>query len=116
MDALFLEYAAKIWANDSSAASDRARWHTSGYHIRRGEITLEGALEDAHEMLDIIPEQCGIDVQTEEWQEKYLDDPRMIAAMAKVAYAHLRKHDRYAFSGEQDWSVAAESYLKELRS
>ena len=109
----FDDYATKIWKNEQDVARDRLRWHTSGHHIKPGQLTIDDTIEDACEALDIIPEQLGIPASTEDWQNSYMDDSRMIAAMAKVIYGNLNQHGRYGFSSEPDWSVLAADYVKE---
>ena len=109
----FDEYATTIWNNAPDVARDHHRWHASGHHIEPRSISIDEAVEDAHEALDIDPEELGIHVNITEWQHSYLDDPRMIAAMARVAYQGLRQYGRYAFSSEPDWEAAAIVYLKQ---
>ena len=108
----FDDYAAKIW--QKVAAKDRIRWHTSGYHIKPGQLSLDDAIEDSWESLDIIPEELGIPVSTEDWQSTYIDDPKMIAAMAKVIYGNLQQYGRYGFSSEPDWSTYAAEFVEKF--
>jgi len=108
----FDDYASKIWDNEPSVAKDRIRWHTSNYHIKAGQLTIDDTIADALEVLDIIPEEVGISVSTEEWQKKYMDDPRMIVAMAKLIYRKLNKHERYNFNHEPNWEAVAIEYMK----
>ena len=68
---LLSDYATKIWENDSSVAKDRKRWHTSGHHIKAGQLSIDDTIEDACEALDIIPEQVRISLSTQNWQNNY---------------------------------------------
>ncbi|MFW5852609.1 MAG: hypothetical protein ACOCUR_01125 [Nanoarchaeota archaeon] len=108
---LFTEYARLIWENDSYVAADRLRWHSSGYHIRSDSLSIDDAVEDAHEALDIIPENCNIPVSIMDWQEYFIDNPRMISTMASTIYSELKQFDRYSFREEPDWDDAAKKYI-----
>lgn len=108
----FAEYAEKIWKNEPYVSEDRLRWHSSGYHIKQGQLSVDDLVEDAAETLDIIPKEIGIPISIDEWQENYMDDPRMVAAMAKVIYGKLKKYGRYAFDEEPDLDTATEQFLK----
>ena len=110
---LLSDYATKIWENDSSVAKDRKRWHTSGHHIKAGQLSIDDTIEDACEALDIIPEQVRISLSTQNWQNNYMDKPEMIAAMAKIIYKNLNQHGRYAFKQEPNWEAVTKDYVKE---
>lgn len=111
MEIPFQEYAEKIWENDPHIAKDHLRWHTSGYHISDKSISIEDAVEDAFECLDIIPDECKIPVELNEWHNDYFDNPKMISAMASTLYSKLKTFNKYSFDEEPNWEDIAEKYL-----
>jgi hypothetical protein len=89
------EYAKKIWSKD--ARKDYIRWYSSGYHIDDNSISKENLYEQASESLDIIPSDIGIDVDIDKWQDEYMDDEKMVDAMAEVLYKNLKKYRKFKF-------------------
>ncbi len=112
LDERYADYAQKIWKNCSDVSSDRRRWHSSGYHISENSLTIDDALEDAFEALDIIPTSCGIDIDLEVWQDRYMEDPEMLSAMASVLYNNLKRFGKYSFKDEPDWDTYARDFLE----
>ncbi len=110
---IFDDYADKIWSNEYYIAKDRIRWHTSNYHIESCQLTIEDVIADAHECLDITPEEIGISLSIEEWQKNCINNPKMISAMAKIIYHNLKKYGRYAFKHNPNWDVVARRYIKD---
>lgn len=109
---IFDDYAVKIWNNEPFIAEDRIRWHTSDYHIQPKQLTIDDAVADAHECLDVgIPEEIGIPVSIEEWYNNYFDNPKMIAAMARLIYNNLKEYGRYAFDENPDWGDVTKKYV-----
>lgn len=102
--------ASQIWEDDYIQENQTKR-HKDKYYISPKSITVEEAMADGHKVLDIRPEFCGIDIEVEEWQEKFMDDPRMIAAMAKLLWQKLKRYGKYAFNEEPDWLASAKEYL-----
>ena len=105
------ECALKIWENHPDVAKDRVRWHSSDYHIQEKSLTVDDAVEDALEALDIDPTECQIEMPIWDWQENYLLDPKMVSAMAETIYANLAHHNRYSFDEEPNWDDEAEEYI-----
>jgi hypothetical protein len=111
---LYDEYAEKIWRNEPYARADHIRWHTSGYHIREKSLDIDTAIEDAYGCLDILPEECGIEIDIDQWQEEWMEKPEMIAAMAKLIYGRLKHHGRYGFDSEPNWLSHAKRFVEEF--
>jgi hypothetical protein len=114
-ESMYNLYAEKIWRNEAYVRPDHIRWHTSGYHIREKSLDIDTAIEDAYGCLDILPEECGIDIDIDEWQEKWMENPEMIAAMAKLLYRKLKSHGRYAFEEEPSWLSHAKRFAEAYR-
>ncbi|MFP4656411.1 MAG: hypothetical protein ACLFNK_02425 [Candidatus Woesearchaeota archaeon] len=108
---IYKAFAENIWQNDPYNAPDRIRWHSSGYHISENSLTLEDALEDAMEALDVNPVSCGIDVDIGVWQERYLSDPGMLSAMASTIYDNLKVYGNYSFTDDVEWYKEAKRFL-----
>ncbi len=108
---IFEIYASQIW-NYSSFAEDEKRWHSSGYHIAKNQLTIDDAIEDACEMLgSIVPDKVNITLSLEEWNTNYIDNPKMIAAMTKEIYSQLKESGRYAFKEEPNWNSKVTDYI-----
>lgn len=86
---IFENYADQIW-HHGYFAEDEKRWHSSGYHIDEGQLSIDDAIGDAHEVLD------------------------MIAAMTKEIYSQVKEYGRYAFKEEPDWNIKAKEYIDDL--
>jgi hypothetical protein len=113
-ESIYNLYAEKIWRNEAYVRPDHIRWHTSGYHIREKSLDIDTAIEDAYGCLDILPEECGIEIDIDQWQEEWTEKPEMIAAMAKLIYGRLKHHGRYAFDTEPDWLSQAKRFVEEF--
>ena len=110
---IFDGYAALIWQNDTSVKDDFIRHHTSGYHIVGSNFTIAYLVENAHEILDIDPRDCGIDVSIDKWQQEIMDDSRMLAAMTRKVYQELKIYGHFTFDGTSDFEDAAATYVRE---
>ncbi len=104
---IYRDYARRIWRNYPDVSEDRVRWHSSGYHIAKASLGIEDALEDALEALDIDPQFCGIPVAIDDWQSRYMEDPKMVSAMASLMYDRLKDFGRYSFEEAPDWESSA---------
>jgi hypothetical protein len=109
---LYEDLAQKIWDKDKSSREERIRWHTSGHHIPERSLTIVDILEDSVEFLDTEPR--FINIQPEIWQANYMENPLMIAAMAKVMFENLKQFNRYSFNTEPNWISEARKYKLEV--
>ena len=108
---IFEIYARQIW-NQGYFSEDEIRWHTSGTHIQDNQLTIEDTIEDAWEILgSITPDEVKINISLENWNIKYIDNPEMIAAMAKEIYSQVKEYGKYAFKDEPDWNAEVKEYV-----
>jgi hypothetical protein len=85
-----------IWEKDRSSREDRLRWHSNGNnYFEEKSLGLTDLFEDVIEVLDIESNLVGISHET--WQENYLQNPFMMAAMARCIYENLKQYNRYSF-------------------
>lgn len=104
----YLVLAQLIFAGEKG--QDLIRLHKT--RVPKKSITLDIAIEEAHETLDIDPEEYYVPLSIDVWQEAMLDNPMMIVAMAKVLFTKLKKYGCYEFDQEPDWKKAAIQYIK----
>lgn len=109
---LYEDLANTIWAKDRSSREDRIRWHSSGHHFPERSLLVTDLFEDCMEVLDIESRLLGI--QHDVWQSNYLENPLMMAAMAKVMYENLKQYNRYSFATEPNWIAEARKYKTEV--
>lgn len=109
---MYEDLANTIWRKDVNSREDRIRWHSSTYHFPEKSLLITDLFEDCMEVLDI--ESRLVDIRHDVWQLNYLQNPLMMAAMAKVMYENLKQYNRYSFEAEPNWITEARKYKTEV--